>query len=80
MLQIGRVDLVILLECEEDLCRQRLSARSKDGKRIDDNKSAISRRLTFFMENTLAVVHHFEKAKKLVKVAIVFSGFSFIPI
>lgn len=66
--QIGRVDLVILLDCEEDMCKQRLLARGRSSDRIDDNEMAVRNRIEFFKNNTLPVIHYFETQKKLINV------------
>lgn len=43
--------------------------RGQQTSRIDDNEAAVSRRIDFFKENTLPVIHHFEKEGKLVAVS-----------
>ena len=46
--------------------------RRQETSRIDDNEAAVERRINFFKENTLPVVHHFEKEGKLVAVSFTF--------
>jgi adenylate kinase family enzyme len=58
--QIGRVDVIFYLDCEEYYCTQRLLHRGKQTDRIDDNLGAISRRITFFKDQTLPVVKFYD--------------------
>ena len=57
---IGRVDVIFYLDCEEYYCTQRLLHRGKQTDRIDDNLGAISRRITFFKDQTLPVVKFYD--------------------
>lgn len=66
--EIGRLDLAILIDCEEYYCTQRLLKRGKEKGKIDDNLAAISNRISFFKENTLPVCKYFDDLGKLVVV------------
>ncbi|XP_067945692.1 adenylate kinase isoenzyme 5-like isoform X1 [Watersipora subatra] len=66
---VGRVDLAILLDCEEEMCQQRLSARRRQNERIDDNDRAIQRKIDFFKQHTLPVISYFQKEGKLVELS-----------
>ncbi|CAC5417371.1 adk [Mytilus coruscus] len=57
---IGRVNAVFYLDCEEYYCTQRLLHRGQKTDRIDDNLGAISKRITFFKDNTLPVVKYYD--------------------
>ncbi|XP_071154904.1 uncharacterized protein [Mytilus edulis] len=57
---IGKVTAVFYLDCEEYYCTQRLLNRGKKTDRIDDNLGAISKRITFFKDNTLPVVKYYD--------------------
>lgn len=66
--EIGRLDLAILIDCDEYYCTQRLLRRGKEKGKIDDNLAAISNRISFFKENTLPVCKYFDDLGKLVVV------------
>ncbi|XP_052093470.1 adenylate kinase isoenzyme 5-like isoform X2 [Mytilus californianus] len=57
---IGKVNAVFYLDCEEYYCTQRLLHRGQKTDRIDDNLGAISKRITFFKDNTLPVVKYYD--------------------
>ncbi|XP_076090778.1 uncharacterized protein LOC143062851 isoform X4 [Mytilus galloprovincialis] len=57
---IGKVNAVFFLDCEEYYCTQRLLQRGQKTDRIDDNLGAISKRITFFKDNTLPVVKYYD--------------------
>lgn len=59
-IQIGKVNAVFYLDCEEYYCTQRLLHRGQKTDRIDDNLGAISKRITFFKDNTLPVVKYYD--------------------
>ncbi|XP_064649124.1 adenylate kinase isoenzyme 5-like isoform X2 [Lineus longissimus] len=66
--QVGKVDLVFLLDCEEYFLQSRLVARGKQEGRIDDNLAAVASKINFFKENTLPVVKSLDDEGKLVLV------------
>lgn len=55
--------MVIQLDCDEPSCKERMAARGY-------TEEIISKNLTFFKNNTLAVIHHFDKLGKLVTVSL----------
>ncbi|XP_062593112.1 adenylate kinase isoenzyme 5-like [Saccostrea cucullata] len=66
--EIGRLDLAMLIDCDEYYCTQRLLKRGAEKGKIDDNLAAISKRISFFKENTLPVCKYFDDLGKLVVV------------
>ena len=70
ILQIGRVDLVLVLDAEESTLKKNLLLRTKSSGRIDDRNDAIEARLAFFRENTLAVIKHYDDEGRLVIVSL----------
>ncbi|XP_076455411.1 adenylate kinase isoenzyme 5-like [Babylonia areolata] len=66
--QIGGQSFTILLDCEESILHYRLSMRGKNSERIDDNLTAIGKKLTFFKNNTLPILKTIEDSGKLVAV------------
>ena len=69
-MQVGRVDLVFMLDCEEQYLQQRLLGRGHETGRVDDNINAVAARISFFKEHTLPAIKHFDDAGKLVVVSI----------
>ena len=69
ILQIGRVDLAFVLDCEEHFLQQRLLLRGKDTGRADDNAHAIASRITAFKQNTLPAIKYWDDKGKLVIVS-----------
>nr|XP_022325280.1 adenylate kinase isoenzyme 5-like isoform X1 [Crassostrea virginica] len=63
--EIGRLDLAMLIDCDEYYCTQRLLKRGQEKGKIDDNLAAISKRISFFKENTLPVCKYFDDLGKL---------------
>ncbi|XP_070176220.1 uncharacterized protein [Littorina saxatilis] len=63
---IGGMNFTILLDCEESILHFRLSKRGKESERIDDNLTAIGRKLTYFKNNTLPILKTFEDSGKLI--------------
>ncbi|XP_033731673.1 uncharacterized protein LOC117321300 isoform X2 [Pecten maximus] len=63
---IGGMNFVLLIDCEEYYMQKRLVDRGKEKERIDDNLNAISSRISFFRNNTLPVLKHYDDDGKLV--------------
>ncbi|KAL3872034.1 hypothetical protein ACJMK2_040003 [Sinanodonta woodiana] len=63
---VGRVDFVFLLDCDEYYCTQRLLSRGNKNGHLEDNLAAISRRISFFKNNTLPVIKHYDDMGKVV--------------
>ena len=63
--QVGRVDAVFLLDCEEETLSKQLLERAKDEKRIDNNVNTIARRIQAYKEKTLPVLKHYDDMEKL---------------
>ena len=61
--------MVMLIDCEEYYCTQRLLKRGKDKGKIDDNLSAIQNRIHVYKENTLPVVKYYDDLGKVVIVS-----------
>lgn len=53
------------MDCEEYYCTQRLLRRGQKTDRIDDNLGAISKRITFFKDNTLPVIKYYDDMGRL---------------
>ncbi|KAL8598216.1 hypothetical protein ACOMHN_043287 [Nucella lapillus] len=66
--QIGGQSFALLLDCEEQILHYRLTVRGKESERIDDNLTAIGKKLTFFKNNTLPILKTMEDSGKLVVV------------
>ncbi|KAK6195177.1 hypothetical protein SNE40_000655 [Patella caerulea] len=65
---INRVDLVVVLDCEEHYLKMRLLQRGAHTGRLDDNIDAVHKRITFFKQNTLPVIKHYDDQQKVVVV------------
>lgn len=63
--QVGRVDAVFLLDCEEETLSKQLLERAKDEKRIDNNVNTIAKRIQAYKEKTLPVLKHYDDMDKL---------------
>ena len=59
----------MLIDCDEYYCTQRLLKRGQEKGKIDDNLAAISKRISFFKENTLPVCKYFDDLGKLAVVS-----------
>ncbi|CAO1602076.1 bifunctional uridylate/adenylate kinase [Xanthoria calcicola] len=59
----------LFFDCPEDLMQERLINRGKTSGRADDNAESIKKRFRTFVETSMPVVDHFEKAGKVVKVS-----------
>ncbi|KAI4238548.1 MAG: hypothetical protein LQ349_001035 [Xanthoria aureola] len=59
----------LFFDCPEDLMQERLLNRGKTSGRADDNAESIKKRFRTFVETSMPVVDHFEKAGKVVKVS-----------
>jgi adenylate kinase len=62
------LDIILLLELDEDVCRGRLLKRAEIEGRADDTPEAIDRRLRTYHEETEPVVDRYLTTGKLVKV------------
>ncbi|HZR95361.1 MAG TPA: adenylate kinase [Gaiellaceae bacterium] len=62
------LDIILLLELDEDVCRERLLKRAELEGRADDTPEAIARRLATYHEQTEPVIDHYLATGKLVKV------------
>jgi adenylate kinase len=62
------LDIVLLLELSEDICRERLLRRAEVEGRADDTPAVIDRRLATYSSETEPVVDHYLATGKLVKV------------
>lgn len=67
--QIGGLNFMLMLDCEEYYMQRRLLDRGKATQRIDDNLNAIQNRISFFKNNTLPVFKHYDDQGKLVVVS-----------
>jgi adenylate kinase len=67
--EIGRpLDLILLLELDDDVARQRLLKRAEVEGRADDAPEVIDRRLRTYHEQTKPVVEHYRPSGNLVQV------------
>lgn len=73
--QVGRVDAVFLLDCEEETLSKQLLERAKDEKRIDNNVNTIAKRIQAYKEKTLPVLKHYDDMEKLFIVSFVLFQF-----
>ena len=67
--QIGGLNFVLLFDCEEYYMQNRLIKRGKESGRIDDNISAIAKKLHYYKHNTLPVLKYYDDLGKLVCVS-----------
>ncbi|VDO30714.1 unnamed protein product [Onchocerca flexuosa] len=65
--QIGRLDLVVLIDCTEEFCIEIIEKRKNAGVNVrpDDNPEAIKTRLQMFKQNALPMLKYFDDKKKL---------------
>ncbi|KAM3728558.1 Adenylate kinase isoenzyme [Dirofilaria immitis] len=65
--QIGRLDLVILIDCTEEYCIETIQKRKKEGMTVrpDDSTKIINARLQMFKQNTLPMLKYFDDKGKL---------------
>lgn len=68
-MQIGRLDLAFLIDCEETGLRERLIARGQDGGRTDGTTDAIDARISSFKEHALPAIKVIDDMDKLVVVS-----------
>jgi UMP-CMP kinase len=61
-------ELVLFLDCPEEVMEQRLLKRGETSGRDDDNAESIRKRFRTFVETSMPVVDDFEKKGKVVKV------------
>ena len=69
--QIGGLDQVILIDCDETTLQNALNARTGSG-RLDDIPSAIPKRISNFKHNSLPILAYFDDLNKLSIVSGVF--------
>jgi adenylate kinase len=62
------LDIILLLELDDEVARERLLKRAKLEGRADDTPEGIERRLSIYHEQTEPVVDHYLASGKLVKV------------
>jgi adenylate kinase len=62
------LSVILLLELDDEIARERLSKRAAVEGRADDTPDAIDRRLAAYHEKTEPVVEHYLTTGKLVKV------------
>ncbi|VDK82763.1 unnamed protein product, partial [Onchocerca ochengi] len=65
--QIGRLDLVILIDCTEEFCTEIIEKHKNAGMEVrpNDNPEALKTRLQMFKQNTLPMLKYFDDKKKL---------------
>jgi adenylate kinase len=68
--QVGRVDLVVVVDCKEEKLRRRLLGRSPRADRVDSDARAVEKRLVIFKGETLPVIKHFDDKGLVVVVGI----------
>ena len=61
-------ELVIFLDCPEEVMEKRLLKRGETSGRDDDNEESIRKRFRVFVETSMPVVDDYEKKGKVVKV------------
>lgn len=61
-------ELVLFLDCPEDVMESRLLKRGETSGRSDDNAESIRKRFRTFVETSMPVVEHFRKENKVVEV------------
>lgn len=67
--EIGRpLSIVLLLELDDEICRERMRKRAELEGRADDTPEAIERRLEIYHRDTEPVVEHYLATGRLVKV------------
>ncbi|VDD77241.1 unnamed protein product [Mesocestoides corti] len=63
---IGGADMIVLLDCKEEIMKSRLSRRCTRLKRIEDEAHIVYQRINFFKQVTLSVARYFDELGKLV--------------
>lgn len=66
--KIGGLSIAVLLDCDEYYMQKRLTDRSAETGRVDDNLRAIANRISFYKHNTLPILAHIDDMDKLVVV------------
>lgn len=62
-LKVGRPNLVIFLECPQDVMEKRLLKRGETSGRSDDNLETIMKRFETFQKESLPVIAFYRKLK-----------------
>lgn len=62
------LDIIVLLELDDDIARERMLGRAQIEGRVDDTPEVIERRLATYHEQTEPAVEHYLATGKLVKV------------
>ncbi|CAG8817643.1 30940_t:CDS:2 [Gigaspora margarita] len=60
--------LILFLDCDKEVMKQRLLKRGETSGRIDDNIETIEKRFKVFKEESLPVVERYEKEEKVRKI------------
>ena len=63
--QVVPCEMVLFLDCPEDVMRERLLERGKTSGRADDNAAAITKRFRTFVETSMPVVEYYEQHGKV---------------
>ena len=58
---VANVELVLFLECPEEVLLSRLVGRSKTSGRVDDSVDVIRRRFTTYREESMPIINMYEK-------------------
>jgi adenylate kinase family enzyme len=59
---------VLVLDCPEEVMKERLAARAEILGRVDDNESIIKRRLDTFANETKEVIDHYDQSHLLIRI------------
>lgn len=60
---------VLLLDCSDEICTQRIKIRSQSSGRIDDNDDSLKRRFKVFQEETMVNINdNLSKLTKIIKI------------
>ncbi|CZT46257.1 related to Probable uridylate kinase [Rhynchosporium secalis] len=65
---IGTPDLVLFLDCPEEVLQDRLLVRGKMTGRVDDNITVIGKRFKVFKDMTMPVIEHFGTEGKVSRI------------
>ncbi|KAL0216682.1 hypothetical protein P9112_008866 [Eukaryota sp. TZLM1-RC] len=62
---VTRFEFCLVLDCPEEVLRERLLERGRSSGRSDDNVESIMKRFFVFKDQTQPVIHHFEEEGRL---------------
>ncbi|GMH33803.1 hypothetical protein BSKO_01637 [Bryopsis sp. KO-2023] len=69
--QVKECEMVLFLDCPEDVMQKRLMSRSQTSGRVDDNAETIQKRFKTFVDASMPVVEYYRKLGRCITVSAV---------